>query len=164
MEDRKNNLSDRRKFMITIGNSAIGVISAGSIGLVYDFMRPNVVTELPSRFQIGTPENYQPDSFVFNEEYQLFIVRNEEGSFYAISSICTHLGCTVNKRPVNIPEQPEKVIFCPCHGSIYSVTGNVISGPAPRPLDRFRIRMQDGKLIIDKNEIVSENDMFLKVR
>lgn len=164
MKNKNPRLENRRKFLITVGNSSIGIMGAGTVGLIYNFLRPGIITELPSRFQVGSPDNFQPESFIFNEAHQLFIVRNSEGFFYAISSICTHLGCTVNKRPVTIPGQAEEVISCPCHGSIYSKTGEVISGPAPRPLDRFQILLEDGNLIVDTKKIVSEKDMFLRIR
>jgi len=154
---------DRRKFMITVGNTAIGIVSAGFGVMTYEFLSPDVRLEIPTRFQVGTPDNFQPNTVLFDEEHRLFIVRNEQGHFYALSSVCTHLGCLINWRPVSVPGYPEGVISCPCHGSIFSKVGNVISGPATRSLDRFGMQIEDGRLYVDKNDIVSEKDMFLKI-
>ena len=154
---------DRRKFCITAGNSAIGIVSAGAIGATYKFLLPNVLKEIPPRFSIGPPEYFQSDTVVFNEDYRLFIVRNKQGDFYALSSVCTHLACLVNWRSESVSGEQEGAISCPCHGSIYDEIGNVISGPAPRPLDRFRMELENGKLIVNTNEIVREENMFLKI-
>ncbi len=154
---------DRRKFMITVGNTAIGIVSAGILGMTYEFLSPDVRLESPTRFQVGSSENFQPNSVLFDEEHRLFIARNEQGYFYALSSVCTHLGCLINWRPVSVPGFSEEAIACPCHGSIFDKVGNVISGPAPRSLERFRMQLIDGKLYVDTNDIVSEKDMYLKM-
>ena len=160
----KNNISkslDRRKFLISVGNSIIGIIGVGTLGATYKFLWPNVLKEIPPEFQVGSPELLQPNSVIFNEEYKVFVVRNELGQFYAISSVCTHLGCTVNWRPVNVPGYSEGVISCPCHGSIYDKTGKVLSGPAPRSLDRYEIRLKNNILIVDTAKIIDSESEFL---
>ena len=52
--------------------------------------------------------------------------------FFALSTVCTHLGCTPNWLPV------ESKFKCPCHGSGFRMTGIHFEGPAPRPLERFK--------------------------
>jgi len=131
--------------------------------VIYKFLSPGVILEIPPRFQAGAPDDFRPGTFVFNEEYRLFIARNEQGHFYTLSSVCTHLGCLVNWRPESVSGFPEAVISCPCHGSYYDRVGNVLTGPAPRPLDRFRIVVEGGKLIVDTNETVDEDEMFLRI-
>lgn len=154
---------DRRKFCITAGNAAIGIAGVGTITVMTKFLAPNLLQEIPRRFQIGPPDNFQPNTVVFNQDYRLFIVRNEQGDFYALSAVCTHLRCLVGWRSETASRDQEGVISCPCHGSVYDKIGNVISGPAPRSLDRFRMRLEDGRLIVDTEEIVGEKDMFLKI-
>lgn len=154
---------NRRKFLITIGNTVIGIIGAGTLGVTYKFLWPNVLKEIPPTFQVGSPEILQLNSFIFNEEYKVFIVRNELGQFYAISTVCTHLGCTVNWRPVPVPEYPTGIISCPCHGSIYDKSGNVISGPAPRALDRYDMKLKNNILVVDTAKIIDTNEKFLTV-
>ena len=72
----------------------------------------------------------------------VYVLVNDDGSFAALSPICTHLGCTVEI-------QGERLV-CPCHGSTYDRAGAVLQGPAQLPLARYRTTLSaDGVLTID---------------
>jgi Rieske Fe-S protein len=72
----------------------------------------------------------------------LYVLRDEEGGYAAVSPICTHLGCVV--------EIEGRALVCPCHGSTYARTGEVVRGPAERALRRFPVTVEaDGALSID---------------
>lgn len=60
---------------------------------------------------------------------KLAIYRDENGELTAHSAICTHVGCVVHWNPF------EKCWDCPCHGSQFAISGEVLNGPAVRPLD-----------------------------
>ncbi len=154
---------NRRKFFVTAGNTAISIAVIGSLGVTLDYLFPKVLLELPRRFTIGSLETMPPGSVTFDPDHRVLVFHDAGGYFYALSTICTHLGCNVDWKSPGIPGHPEGVIACPCHGSVYSKTGDVIQGPAPRHLDRFRMYLEDDKLIVDMNETVSEEDMILKV-
>ena len=67
---------------------------------------------------------------------------------------CPHLGCTVPWKPDDptMDELASKGRFnCPCHGSLYDRYGNIVAGPAPRPMDLFGVSIRDGKVYIDTN-------------
>ncbi|BCR06083.1 cytochrome b6 [Desulfuromonas versatilis] len=66
-------------------------------------------------------------ALVFRESRVALIRSGAE--VYALSLVCTHLGCTVNVTPQNL--------VCPCHGSVFNRVGEVVSGPAPRALRRL---------------------------
>ena len=73
-------------------------------------------------------------------------MRVPEG-IYALSTVCTHLGCTPNWLSA------ENKFKCPCHGSGFYKTGINFEGPAPRPLERYRISLaEDGQILIDKSK------------
>lgn len=154
---------NRRKFFVAAGNTAIGIAAVGSFGVSLDFLFPKVSLEIPRRFMIGTLATMQSNSVIFDAEHRLFVFRDKQGYFYALSTVCTHLGCNVEWKAMGVPGHPEGVITCPCHGSLFNKTGDVISGPAPRPLDRFKMYLEDDNLIVDMEEIVGEEEMILKV-
>lgn len=172
MEDNNQNKKDtgikaklvsRREFFNKAGAGATGIVILGSLGVTLDFLSPNVLLEIPKEFKIGPLENIQPNSVVDNTEHQVYIFREQQGGFYAVSSVCTHLGCNTKWNPAGIEGHPEGVIACPCHGSVFDKRGNVLRGPAPRPLNRYQVSVEDDKLIINTGEIVSEDKMVVKV-
>lgn len=71
----------------------------------------------------------------------------DEGGFYAISRVCTHLGCLVSAN--------ETTFNCPCHGSRFSRDGAVVDGPASQPLQQVQVvQSDDGRLVIDADVII----------
>ncbi|HEY5983646.1 MAG TPA: Rieske 2Fe-2S domain-containing protein [Anaerolineales bacterium] len=75
--------------------------------------------------------------------YGVFVLRQEASSVRVLSNICTHLACHV----VWKPELQHYV--SPCHDGHFDVLGNNVSGPPPRPLDEFRVLVENGKLSIE---------------
>jgi len=72
----------------------------------------------------------------------ILLVRLEENRFVALSAICTHKRCILDW------DEEAKVIVCPCHRATFDISGNVISGPAPSPLSRYRVSVRAGKVYI----------------
>lgn len=68
--------------------------------------------------------------------------RTPDGGVVAFSPICPHLGCAYNWRDA------EGRFVCPCHMSVFARDGAVLGGPAPRPLDRFDVKVEDGRLLV----------------
>jgi cytochrome b6-f complex iron-sulfur subunit len=158
----KGNLT-RRNFFVSAGNAAIGIAALGSVGVTLDFLSPKVLLELPRRFIVGVLAAMQPNSVTFDAEHRLIVFRDKQGYFYALSAVCTHLGCIVEWKEAGIPGHPEGVIACPCHGSVFSKTGDVVRGPAPRSLDRFKMYLEEDRVIVDMTETVGAEEMILKV-
>ena len=147
----------RRHFLELIGIGAIGVTAAGSMVLSGEYLSPNVVKEPPLRFRIGPPGAYPAGSVTLNPKQKVFIVRAREGYFYALSAVCTHLGCITNWKA------EDGLVACPCHGSKFDREGNVVEGPAPTPLPRYAMSLDDrGELVVDKSVVVGE-ETILKV-
>ena len=157
MSDKDPKLIKRREFIWNLGFGSIGISIGGASILSLQYLKPNVLFEAPTKFKAGKSEEYQPGSITVNLERKGYIVRKKEGSFYALSSVCTHLGCITNYQPA------VKRIACPCHGSLFDLEGNVLSGPAPRSLKRILIEQNErGVLVVDTSVDVSE-DYVLKV-
>ncbi|MEM7309882.1 MAG: Rieske 2Fe-2S domain-containing protein [Planctomycetota bacterium] len=121
--------------------------SVGLLGAIGRFLFPNVLYEPPQEFKAGFPDEFAVDQVDerFKASHSVWIVRNSAG-FFALSTVCTHLGCTPNWLSA------DEKFKCPCHGSGFVKTGINIEGPAPRPLERFKITLaEDGQILIDKN-------------
>ncbi|GBD96816.1 MAG TPA: Rieske (2Fe-2S) protein [Nitrospirae bacterium] len=141
-------------FFITLGISLVGSIR---------FLYPRVLFEQPSTFKIGFPSEFKieqdPDKNgvlhiyeAWKKEHSVWIVRGKS-RIYALHSRCTHLGCTPNWFA------DEGVFKCPCHGSRFYSNGVNFAGPAPRPLDRFRIYVNaEGVITIDKSMVYTYKD------
>jgi cytochrome b6-f complex iron-sulfur subunit len=154
---------DRRGFFQIVLGSALGLgmtalsVTGGLWALgTARFMFPNILTEPPSRFKVGFKDNFAPGQvetkfvatngvWVVNGEY------NGKQQIYALRTVCTHLGCTPNWL------EGEQKFKCPCHGSGFYKDGINFEGPAPRPLERYAIRIgDDGQLEIDKSKMFQE--------
>jgi cytochrome b6-f complex iron-sulfur subunit len=141
---------DRRVFIkwFVVGWSAFAAIVAGYGTMVMRYLFPNVLFEPVQTFRAGYPDEYEPGTVSerFKDQYGVWIVRDDE-KIYALSTVCTHLGCTPNWLA------NEAKFKCPCHGSGFYKTGINFEGPAPRPLERFKIGLTDeGELLIDKTK------------
>lgn len=151
--DERQKIS-RRKFFLWVGWGGLAASLAGSFLGTARFLFPNVLFEPPSSFKLGKPEDYAEGSITFSEEHNIFILRDKTG-FRAISAVCTHVGCIVNWN------QSQNKFICPCHGSTFSPTGEVLSGAAIGPLKSFSIELaKDGRLLVDTRKTVKKEDYF----
>ncbi len=142
--------SPRRRFLLKAGWSGIAAFLLGSTVIVGRFFFPRVLFEPPTKFKIGKPSEFLPGTVDtrFKEKYGVWVVRDEGNKIFAIKTVCTHLGCTPNWI------ESRNKFKCPCHGSGFLKSGLNVEGPAPRPLDRFKISLgDDGQILIDKSMI-----------
>ncbi len=146
----------RRQFLkvpwIGLGWGSFIAGSAAFTAMMGRFMFPNVLAEPPSTIKVGLPTNYEPEgvSERFKTDWGFWIVRstryNGEDVIYALQSVCTHLGCPPNWLA------GEQKFKCPCHGSGFYISGVNFEGPAPRPLERFKVTTgDDGQIVVDKS-------------
>jgi len=141
----------RRGFLSTLGVAWTAFAAACGAGAIATtrFMFPNVLFEPPQQFKAGFPSDFLVGTVDqrFKESFGAWIVRTEE-EIYVLRTVCTHLGCTPNWL------EAENKFKCPCHGSGFYRSGINYEGPAPRPLERYRIVMaDDGQILIDKTKI-----------
>jgi cytochrome b6-f complex iron-sulfur subunit len=145
---------DRRDFLNEIAGTALGIAGVGATIVLYRYLCPNVLFEPPLTFRAGTPDVYPVNSVSYIDEQEVYIVRTDQG-LYALSAICTHLGC------ITVWHPEDKLIECPCHGSKFRRDGTKVAGPAPRPLPRLSITLtEDGELRVNKGEIVPPNQLL----
>ncbi len=141
---------------LAIGFSSLAVTTLLWVLGSARFMFPNILTEPPTKFKVGFPDEYAPGQVAtkFIAQFGVWVVRYEYNGapeIYALQSVCTHLGCTPNWL------EGEQKFKCPCHGSGFYKDGINFEGPAPRPLERFAIRLaDDGQLEVDKSRRFKE--------
>jgi len=142
-------LWSRRDFFGRLSWGGFGIFTGLSLLAFVRSAFPRVLFTPPSSFKAGFPNEYTIGevSERFKQEQRVWIIREADG-FYALFAKCTHLGCTPRWLKV------EEKFKCPCHGSGFRKTGINFEGPAPRPLERFRIFLaEDGQLVVDKSVV-----------
>ncbi|MCI0464439.1 MAG: ubiquinol-cytochrome c reductase iron-sulfur subunit [Gemmataceae bacterium] len=148
----------RRGFFMSMFGSWFAIawvtMTASLVGMILGtvrFLFPNVLSEPPSTFKAGPPDQYEEgkvdDRF---KPVGAWVIRSRndqnQDTLYALSTTCTHLGCTPNWL------EAEKKFKCPCHGSGFHISGINFEGPAPRPLERYAVRLgDDGQIVVDKS-------------
>jgi cytochrome b6-f complex iron-sulfur subunit len=139
----------RRSFLVSSAGMAWTAFTASMAFMLLGtvrFLFPNVLSEPPNKVKVGFPNQYEEGKV--SEQFKdknMWIVRNG-GIIYALSTTCTHLGCTPNWL------EREGKFKCPCHGSGFKISGINFEGPAPRPLERWSIAIgEDGQIVVDKS-------------
>ena len=154
----KIKLINRRDFLGLATLSIGGLISAGLgipaiayiIGPALKSNKTESWTRLgpTSKIELGTPTLFkvkikrQTGWIVDSEELSVYVLTMDGRDYIAMSNVCTHLGCRA--RWVTDRDQ----FYCPCHAGIFDREGYVVSGPPPRPLDRYEVEVEDGQLFI----------------
>jgi len=148
----KNKLS--RKDFINIAWGTAGLLAATELSLVgLRFLAPQTSDgEFGGIFNLGAYDQYPVGSVTPVEIGRFYLVRLSEGGFLAIYRRCTHLGCAV-------PFDPAIGQFvCPCHGSEFTMDGDVLNEPAPRPLDLFALSINEaGEIVVDTSASTQRN-------
>ena len=146
----------RRSFLswMTLAWTAFTASMLAAATATTRFMFPNVLFEPPPTFKAGYPNEIQVGQVDerFKQKNAVWLVRTafddwaKSAGIYALSTVCTHLGCTPNWL------EAEQKFKCPCHGSGYYKSGVNFEGPTPRPLERFAISLaDDGQILVDKS-------------
>jgi Rieske Fe-S protein len=154
----EENQVNRRGFM-RLATGAISALIAAALGipaiayivgpaLKQDQEQEWIPLGSSSKVELGEPTLFRANierktGWIVNEEELTIYVLTEDGrDFIAMSNICTHLGCRVRW----IADQ--ETFFCPCHNATYDKDGEVLSGPPPRPLDRYEVKAEDNQIFV----------------
>jgi cytochrome b6-f complex iron-sulfur subunit len=160
-EQKFNNLENsesndsRRSFLNKLW-IALGLVAlAEVVAVVFAFLRSNKskARQADSHAMVtaGVASKFEPNSVTAFVRGRFYLARLEDGGFLALSRKCTHLGCTV-------PWVEKEMKFaCPCHASAFDITGEVISSPAPRPLDIYPIVIENDVVKVDTSKPIKRN-------
>jgi len=143
--------SSRRSFVAKLWLALGGAALAEYVWLGVEFLRPRRVSAETELVVAGAVDRFEPGSVTAFPAGRFYLARLEDGGFMALSRECTHLGCTV-------PWVDEKSRFvCPCHASSYDIRGDVVSPPAPRPLDLLPVRIENGLVKVDTRSLIERH-------
>lgn len=144
--------AERRNFLAWAAvGSCLGAWAAAIVGALR-LPIPSVYPETNPRFRIGRPDRFAPGSATRIPGRNVWVFRDAEG-FYAISAVCTHLGCIVDRH--------EDHFTCACHGAVFDAMGAVRSGPPPAPLPWLEISLHpSGDLEVDADARVPTGSRY----
>jgi len=146
---------DRRQF-VKVGATSLGVAGLGACVFGFRYLSPNVLYEPSAIVSVGRPERYAEGSVTLDPRFGIFVARVQEG-FYALSAVCTHLGC------LSTWKADTAEIACPCHGSTFRRDGTVTSGPAPEPLPWLKVWIaDDGSLMVDRSTTLPAHSEYVQ--
>ena len=134
------------------------LVGQWSLGLLH-FLTPRRLGAFGGVVVAGAVESYKIGDVRVIREGKCYVVRVPEG-FIALWWKCPHLGCTAPWLPNDTaeggpPDSGDRAFTdkghfkCPCHQSTYNRYGQIVSGPAPRPMSQFPLRVEDGKIVVD---------------
>jgi menaquinol-cytochrome c reductase iron-sulfur subunit len=109
------------------------------------------------KFPVGVPQSapvlrVRIDGWKLRTEKDtVWVIKQSDGSVKAFSPVCTHLGCAYHW------DQTKSHFVCPCHGSEFALSGEVLAGPAPRPLDQFVTKLEGDRLWLGQLEQSGES-------
>ena len=131
------------KLWLVLGGAAL----AEAVWVVVGFLGPRrreVTRDDRGTILVAGPlDHFEPGSVTAFQQGRFYLARLSDGGFLALNRECTHLGCTV-------PWVGEEGRFvCPCHASSFDIHGDVLSPPAPRPLDLFAVRIENDIVKVD---------------
>jgi len=129
-----------KRIWIGLGLAAL----AEGAWVTWSFLRPRPQADANAGLVTAGPlERFAPGSVTAFPDGRFYLVRLQDGGFLALHRECTHLGCTVPW------DEAAKRFACPCHASMFDITGAVTGPPAPRPLDYFPVRIENGIVKVD---------------
>ena len=148
----------RRKFYVGVINllgavitAALALPAAAYLLIKPDSQNSGEFIEVADLDQLtpGKPEEVvyrrtRVDGWKRMEEKTTTWVVKTPDKIIAFAPSCTHLGCAYHWN------DEIQSFLCPCHTSVFRLDGSVVSGPAPRPLDRYVSKIAAGKLLISQ--------------
>ena len=136
----------RRTFLIMLLSTTGALGAAGLLAPIIRYAYPTVQGVPVAKLKVATTAQLTAAGGELDFDYQdtpSSLVTLQDGTYAGVSRVCTHLGCIIKW------EGNDTRFFCPCHAGVFSPTGQVISGPPPRPLAKLAVRVQGEDIWVD---------------
>jgi cytochrome b6-f complex iron-sulfur subunit len=142
----------RRNFFRTAWLVLGALVTLQFLWIGFDMLRPRKRRRRDAAagtiYTAGPVERFEPGSVTAFPEGPFYLARLADGGFLALNRTCTHLGCTVPWI------EKDKQFACPCHASVFDITGEVLSPPADRALDMYAVRIENGIVKVDLSGVI----------
>ena len=135
-----------RRTILRIAWLGLGVAALGEAAwILASFLKPRrrEPESAGSLVVAGPLDAFAPGSVTAFPAGKFYLVRLADGGLLALHRQCTHLGCSVPW------DEAAGRFACPCHASVFDLRGEVLAPPAPRPLDLFAVRIENGIVKVD---------------
>jgi len=131
-----------RRALLKLSLLVAGVVAAGDL---VTYLEYQAAPAGAGSFELEAPTAYPPGSATHLAQAGAWLLR-DAGGLYAISTVCPHLGCTV--------ERQADGFHCPCHGSQFTPEGQVRQGPATRPLSYLKLSLSgQGRVVLHTDQV-----------
>jgi cytochrome b6-f complex iron-sulfur subunit len=142
----KAKLPGRQDFLRWAGTGFLSLWGLGFLWVFSSFIkRPTSHSSLTeTMLKIGAVDSLSPGEakLVRRGNKPIFVIRTEDDSLVGLSAVCTHVNCVLNY------DSGDGMLHCPCHDGLFDINGNVVSGPPPRPLKRFKVEERLGEIFL----------------
>lgn len=141
------NQAARRGFLTWLVRGFASLWALGAAWVVLAFVRPRSGGIGETTLDAGPADSLAVGDgrLVRHGRQPLWVVRTGEDAFVGMSAVCTHLRCILDW------DAEKRILDCPCHAGSFDLNGNVLSGPAPRPLESYPVERRMGRLIVSLN-------------
>ncbi len=143
-EEEKVGVMTRRRFLTAVfaGATAVGLGAFAAPLVRYAY--PVVKGQVFEKQKVAVTTQVTAEGVRFDyQDTPSYLIQLEDKSYAAYSLVCTHLGCIVKWEPA------KRDFHCPCHAGKFDENGQVISGPPPKPLPKYKVVVEGTDIFVE---------------
>jgi cytochrome b6-f complex iron-sulfur subunit len=137
-------LADRRRFLTVLSQAFLALWGLGAAAVVGAYLKAPEKRDAERTVSAGLLADYRVGEgrLVRHGVTPFYVVRLDATRVLALSAVCTHVRCILDYEPAR------RTLVCPCHDGRFDLSGNVLSGPPPRPLPGFPVSVRAGEIFV----------------
>lgn len=136
----------RRQFLSNLTRAFLALWGVGGLGLIAAYLRPpeNEAESFERMVRVGPLADLRVGEarLVRHGVKPFYVIRADATRVIAISAVCTHVRCILGF------DREKRALICPCHEGRFDLSGNVVSGPPPRPLASYEVSLRAGEIYV----------------